>query len=74
MRLIQLKTPTESEINGIYTYVLETYLNKLLSELGMTLFMLRSIVDQVRQHHSVSNVEILQQSIKVVLAPDDVFI
>ena len=25
--LIQLKTPTESEISGIYTYVLETYLN-----------------------------------------------
>ena len=44
----------------------------LLTELGMTLFMLRSIVDQVRQHHSVSNVEILQQSMKFVLVPGDV--
>ena len=38
----------------------------------MTLFMLRSIVDQVRQHHSGSNVEIIQQSMKIVLVQGDV--
>ena len=38
----------------------------------MTLFMLRSIVDQVRQHHSDSDIEILQQSLKIMLVPGDV--
>ena len=47
------------------------YLNNM-TELGMALLMLRSIVDQVRKHHLVSNIQILQQSMKIVLVLGDV--
>ena len=72
MRLFQFKPLQKVKLIAFTLMYRKHTLIKLLTELGMTLLMLRSIVVQVRQHHSVSNVDILQQSMKIVLVPGDV--
>ena len=74
MWLLNFQTPTESEINCIYTHVQKTYRNKVIDRAWDGTIYVEKRFDQVRQHHSDSGVEILQQSMKIVLVPGDVLI